>query len=102
MSEPTGRPCEFTMTVCNAHGLSRSLSFNTRVVISRLALWRDGLGVRTHTPQSATWSGAVVTSQVWRVIPEPEYQRELGCRELSTRTASTLDWPAVRRYGVRS
>src|SRR5215510_15423361 len=35
-------------------------------------------------------------------MPEPEYQRELGCRELSTRTAITFVAGPYRRWGVRS
>src|SRR5947208_8522303 len=35
-------------------------------------------------------------------MPEPEYQRELGCCELSTRTAITFDAPSWCRYGVSS
>src|SRR5262249_24459431 len=35
-------------------------------------------------------------------MPEPEYQRELGCRELSTRTAITFGAGPYGRWGVRS
>ena len=35
-------------------------------------------------------------------MPEPEYQRELGCRELSTRTAITFRARLKRRCGVSS
>jgi hypothetical protein len=32
-------------------------------------------------------------------MPEPEYQRQFGCRELSTRTATWFSLPGGARWG---
>ena len=58
-------------------------------------------GVLTSVPQWATWTGEVWTSQTWRKMPLPGYQRE-DFGGLSRRTARAFSLPSVFRKGVRS
>src|SRR5690606_4021560 len=72
------------------------VSFFTRVLIWTVAAWEVTRGVVIPTPHCATWILSVTISQTWRYIPEPLYQREFFCFELSTRTERTFSLPESR------
>src|ERR1017187_3045943 len=98
----TTLPSRSRILVASVQFATALLSFLTRVFTWTLADASDTWGVVTNVPQCATCRLLAPISQTWREIPEPGYQRELGCLELSTFTAIALSREPKTRCGVMS
>src|SRR5437764_13267776 len=101
---------EIGFTICPPFGprmriCSERLTGSEDWLMAVLRTWTvadfaETIGVVTNVPHGAICVASVVTRRTWRLIPAPEYQREAGCSELSTRTAMTF--VPGRRCGVSS